>query len=96
LTIVGIHSPEFPYEHVRSAVAAHVTEHKLDFSHLLDNDLRYWRALGNEYWPALYLVDRCGTIRSVTVGEVHLGEATGLKMAARIEDLLTESPDCPK
>lgn len=93
---MGIHSPEFPYEHVRAAVAAHVSENKLDFSHLLDNDLRYWRALGNEYWPALYLVDRCGIIRSVTVGEVHLGEATGLKMAARIEDLLAEGPDCPK
>jgi hypothetical protein len=91
---VGIHSPEFPYERVRASVAAHVREQGLDFSHFLDNDLRYWRALGNEYWPALYLVDRCGTIRSVTVGEIHLGEASGRKMAARIEELLAEGAGC--
>jgi hypothetical protein len=95
LTIVGIHTPEFPYERDRAAVAAHVREQGLGFSHLLDNDQKYWRALGNEYWPALYLVDRCGTIRSVTVGEVHLGEASGSKMAARIEELLGEDPGCP-
>jgi hypothetical protein len=91
---VGIHAPEFPYEHDRTSVAVHVREQGLDFSHFLDNDHRYWNALGNEYWPALYLVDRCGTIRSVTVGEIHLGEATGRKMAARIEELLAESPGC--
>jgi hypothetical protein len=93
---VGVHSPEFPYEHERAAVTKHVREQRLDFSHLLDNDHRYWQALGNEYWPAFYLVDRCGTIRSLTAGEIHLGEATGIKMAAHIEELLAEGPDCPK
>lgn len=74
-------------------MASHVREYRLDFPHLLDNDYAYWNALGNEYWPALYLVDRCGRLRASTVGEVHAGEESGRRLAAAIEALLGERPD---
>jgi thiol-disulfide isomerase/thioredoxin len=90
LAIVGIHTPEFAHERVRDAVVEHVRKHRLEFPHLLDNDSAYWKALHNEYWPALYLVDRCGRIRASAVGEVHLNEPSGQRLEARIEELLKE------
>lgn len=96
LTAVGIHTPEFAHERGREAVAAHAREHGLAFPQLLDNDSAYWNALGNRYWPAIYLVDRCGRIRERAVGEVHGGETSGLRLEALIEALLAEGPgDCP-
>jgi hypothetical protein len=94
-SVVGIHTPEFDAEKVRSNVEAEVRKKGLDFPHLLDNDYAYWNALQNHYWPAIYLVDRCGRIRAHTVGEVHAGEESGRKLEAQIETLLRESPaDC--
>jgi len=74
-------------------VAAQVREHHLDFPHLLDNDYAYWRALDNEYWPALYLVDRCGRIRASEIGEVHSGQPSGRRLEARLAELLAESAE---
>jgi len=92
---VGIHTPELPSEYVRSAVAAEVRKRRLDFPHLLDNDYAYWNSLGNHYWPAIYLVDRCGRIRGRAIGEVHADEPSGRGLDAQIETLLAESPaDC--
>lgn len=93
--MIGIHTPEFEHERDRSSVDAQVRRHGLDFPHLLDNDSAYWRALGNQYWPTIYLVDRCGRIRDRQVGEIHLGTARAEQMAARLEALLAESaPPC--
>ncbi len=73
----------------------HSRRHGLHFPHLLDNDYSYWNALGNQYWPTLYLVDRCGRIRERSLGEVHLGDASGRRLEARIEELLAEAAgDC--
>jgi hypothetical protein len=71
-------------------VAEHARSHGLDFSQLLDTDLAYWRALRNEYWPTIYLVDRCGRIRETWIGEVHAGQRSGQQLEARIEELLSE------
>jgi hypothetical protein len=89
---VGIHTPELPAERVRANVEAAVREKGLDFPQLLDNDYAYWNALGNEYWPAIYVVDRCGRIRARAIGEVHAGEDSGRRLVARIEALLRETP----
>jgi hypothetical protein len=94
--VVGIHTPEFDAERVRSNVEAAVRRHGLGFPHLLDNDYAYWNALGNEYWPSIYLVDRCGRIRRRAIGEVHADAQSGRSLEAEIEALLRESPaDCP-
>ena len=92
---VGVHTPEFDAERDRDAVAEQARKHGLGFPQLLDNDYAYWNALGNEYWPSLYLVDRCGRIRERAIGEVHGGETSGRRLEARIEELLAESSrDC--
>jgi hypothetical protein len=91
LSVVGIHTPEFDSERVRANVEAAVRKERLDFPHLLDNDYAYWNALGNQYWPAIYLVDRCGRIRARAVGEVHADEPSGRNLEDKIKALLHES-----
>ena len=86
--------PEFDHERQPDAVRRAVEQHGLDYPHLLDNDHAYWRALGNEYWPTTYLVDRCGRLRYRHIGEVHAGEPSGRALAERIEALLSEPSDC--
>ena len=92
LSVVGIHTPEFDAERVRANVEVAVRKEGLDFPQLLDNDYAYWNALGNEYWPAIYLVDRCGRIRRHTFGEVHANAQSGQRLEEEIEVLLRETP----
>jgi hypothetical protein len=93
LSVVGIHTPEFDSERVRANVEAAVRRERLDFPQLLDNDYAYWNALDNQYWPAIYVVDRCGRIRAQAIGEVHAKEQSGRRLEEQIETLLRESPD---
>ncbi len=94
LVALGLHAPEFEHERDKNAVAAHARDLGLDFPHLLDPDFEYWRALGNEYWPTVYLVDRCGRVRYAQIGEVHAGQLRGRRLEARLDALLAEGPSC--
>ena len=97
LAVIGVHSPEFAYEKKRDAVEAELARHGLAYPNLLDNAMAYWSALGNQYWPTLYLVDKCGRIRARQAGEVHAGESSGRELEATIEALLAETPEaCAK
>jgi thiol-disulfide isomerase/thioredoxin len=90
LALVGVHTPEMIFERERPKVEAEVRRQGLDYPHLLDNNSAYWKALGNEYWPTVYLVDRCGRLRDRHIGEVHSGEESGRRLEAQIEALLAE------
>jgi glutathione peroxidase-family protein len=88
--VVGIHSPEFEHEKARERVAAKTRKFGLTHPVMLDNDFAYWRALGNRYWPAFYLVDRQGMIREVFVGETHAGDARAQRIERQLRSLLAE------
>jgi thiol-disulfide isomerase/thioredoxin len=88
--IVGIHSPEFAHERDASAVAAEVRKLGLHHAIMLDNDLAYWAALENRYWPAFHLVDRRGHLRAVYIGETHDGDAQAQRIEENIRALLVE------
>lgn len=88
--IVSVHTPEFPHERERANVEAKVREHHVDFPVMLDNDFAYWNALGNQYWPAYYLVDRHGRVRASFVGETHAKDLNAMAIEAAIEALLAE------
>jgi thiol-disulfide isomerase/thioredoxin len=90
LRVIGIHSPEFAHERVPANVAAKVAEFKVAHPVMLDADHAYWRALGNQYWPAFYLVDRRGRIRGTAIGETHSGDAQARAVESAIELLLAE------
>src|ERR1700733_2344322 len=69
LTIVGVETPEFAFEHDAANVANAIKQFGLRYPVVQDNDMGTWNAYGNEYWPADYLIDSTGKIRYATFGE---------------------------
>ena len=69
LEVVGVHTPEYAFEHVPSNVAAGVRRLGLTFPVALDNSYATWNAYDNQSWPAAYLIDASGQIRHVSIGE---------------------------
>jgi cytochrome c biogenesis protein CcdA/thiol-disulfide isomerase/thioredoxin len=67
--IVGVHTPEFAFEHVLSNVEGAVKRLDVTWPVALDNDYGTWTTWGNQYWPADYLVDQKGEVRAYTFGE---------------------------
>jgi thiol-disulfide isomerase/thioredoxin len=67
--VIGVHSPEFSYEYDLVNVKKYIQEHDIRFPIPIDNDFSTWNRYGNRYWPAMYLIDKHGTIRYVRVGE---------------------------
>ena len=69
LVVVGVHTPEYAFEHVPSNVAAGVHRLGLTFPVALDNSYDTWNAYDNQSWPASYLIDAQGRIRHISIGE---------------------------
>jgi cytochrome c biogenesis protein CcdA/thiol-disulfide isomerase/thioredoxin len=75
LVIVGVHTPEFAFEHVSSNVADAIKRLGITYPVVQDNRYRTWNAYSNEYWPAEYLIDRSGQVRHVQFGEGSYNES---------------------
>jgi cytochrome c biogenesis protein CcdA/thiol-disulfide isomerase/thioredoxin len=69
LVILGVHTPEFAFEHDLGNVRAAVKRLGVDYPVALDNGYGTWKAYSNNYWPADYLVDQAGRVRHVHFGE---------------------------
>ncbi len=69
LEIVGVHTPEFAFEHVVSNVKAQAQTLGVKYPIAVDNNYGTWNAYSNEYWPAEYLIDAKGVVRHVDFGE---------------------------
>jgi len=85
LTIVGVHAPEFGFEHDAGNVARAIESNHIKYPVVQDNDLATWNAYGNQYWPAEYLIDADGQVR-----ETHFGEGDYGKSESAIRSLLAE------
>ncbi|HEX9339410.1 MAG TPA: thioredoxin family protein, partial [Pseudonocardiaceae bacterium] len=69
LVIIGVHTPEFAFEHVTSNVVAQAAALGVRYPIAVDDDYATWNAYSNQYWPAEYLIDPSGVIRHVSFGE---------------------------
>jgi thiol-disulfide isomerase/thioredoxin len=69
LTVIGVHTPEFGFEHDVDNVRAQASELRVGYPIALDNDYGVWTAFANHYWPAIYLADADGRIRYHHFGE---------------------------
>ncbi len=69
LTIVGVETPEFSFEHDAANVASAISTFGLKYPVAQDNEYGTWDAYNNEYWPADYLIDAHGHVRYVAFGE---------------------------
>jgi cytochrome c biogenesis protein CcdA/thiol-disulfide isomerase/thioredoxin len=74
LDVIGVHTPEFDFEHVASNVSAAISRLGVTYPVAMDNDYGTWNAWGNNSWPAEYLIDAKGNVRYGSIGE---GEAAG-------------------
>lgn len=77
LAIVSVHTPELAQERDPANVREAVQRLGITYPVMLDTDFSYWTAMGNQYWPAFYLVDRDGRIVASQIGELHEGTARG-------------------
>jgi thiol-disulfide isomerase/thioredoxin len=87
LTVVGVHTPEFPFE--RSTGNVEAAMRRLGIRHPVAQDNRYatWKAYANQYWPATYLIDARGRIRYK-----HFGEGDYERTESVIRTLLAQRP----
>jgi thiol-disulfide isomerase/thioredoxin len=69
LVVIGVHTPEFSFEHEIELVRKTTKERAIDYPVAVDNDYEIWSAFDNHYWPALYFVDADGIIRDQHFGE---------------------------
>jgi thiol-disulfide isomerase/thioredoxin len=69
LVVLGVHTPEFSFEHELDRVRLATTQREIDYPVALDNEYEVWSAFDNHYWPALYFVDTDGVIRDHHFGE---------------------------
>jgi cytochrome c biogenesis protein CcdA/thiol-disulfide isomerase/thioredoxin len=90
LTIVGVHTPEFPFERDAGNVADAIEQNGLRYAVAQDNDYATWNAYANQYWPAKYLIDARGRVRYV-----HFGEGEYEETEAAIRELLAEAGHRP-
>jgi thiol-disulfide isomerase/thioredoxin len=68
LVVIGVHTPEFSFEHEIDRVGTAVRAMDIDYPVAVDSDYAVWAAFDNHYWPALYLLDRDGIIRDEHFG----------------------------
>jgi hypothetical protein len=69
LVVIGVHTPEFAFEHEVEGVRRAMRERDIDYPVAVDDDYAIWSAFANHYWPALYFVDSDGVIRDHHFGE---------------------------
>ena len=69
LEIIAVHTPEFDHERKLANVKDYIEDHGITYPVAIDNDFKIWRSYSNRYWPAMYIVDKQGTIRYRFIGE---------------------------
>ena len=83
LVVVGIHTPELPFEKSASNVQTAIKRHGITYPVAQDNESKTWNAYGNRYWPAQYIVDQNGAIVYQ-----HDGEGEYEKIDRTVQQLL--------
>ncbi len=86
LVVVGVHTPEYPWERDEKAVSRAIKQWQLPYPVVADNDYVIWNRFGNQYWPAHYLFDAHGQLRYTAFGEGNYAEQERV-----IEQLLKEA-----
>ncbi|MEE9548956.1 MAG: redoxin domain-containing protein [Candidatus Binatia bacterium] len=85
LVVIGVHSPEFPWERPLDKVKSACRELGVSYPVAIDNGFETWNRYGTRYWPTLHLIDKRGIVRYTRFGEGGYAE-----MEAMIRRLLDE------
>jgi thiol-disulfide isomerase/thioredoxin len=85
-TVIGVHTPEYQFEHERSGVVKGAADLHIKYPVALDNSYDTWHNYQNQYWPASYLIDAAGVVRHVKFGEGDYDVTEGM-----IRELLAQA-----
>jgi thiol-disulfide isomerase/thioredoxin len=85
LVIIGVHSPEFDFEKAPENLKAAIKKFQLTYPNIADNEYEIWGSLANKYWPAKYLFDANGILRTT-----HFGEGEYQEFEAFLQKILLE------
>jgi cytochrome c biogenesis protein CcdA/thiol-disulfide isomerase/thioredoxin len=85
LVVIGVHTPEFAFEHDPANVEAALKRFGIDYPVVLDNEYQTWNAYGNQYWPHEYVIDIDGFITHDHIGEGEYDETEKAIQAALAE-----------
>ncbi len=69
LVVVGVHTPELPFEREIANVRDAVVKAEIRYPVAFDPTFDTWHAFRNRYWPAFFFIDKSGQIRHVHYGE---------------------------
>ncbi|MCB0870395.1 MAG: cytochrome c biogenesis protein DipZ [Solirubrobacterales bacterium] len=86
LTIIGVHTPEFPFERDASNVEEAIERAGIKYPVAQDNEYTVWDSYANRYWPAEYFVDAEGNVRYA-----HFGEGEYAHKEEVIRELLADA-----
>ena len=86
LVVVGVHAPEFEFEHDPRRVQRALKDLQADWPVAIDDDFAIWRSFRNQAWPALYFIDAQGRVRHHRLGEGGYAESERV-----IRELLKEA-----
>jgi len=86
LVVIGVHTPEFPFEHDIDNVRRAVRQMAIEYPVAIDNEYAVWRAFRNQAWPALFFVDVRGRVR-----DYHFGEGKYEQLERTTQKLLAEA-----
>jgi thiol-disulfide isomerase/thioredoxin len=87
LVVIGVHTPEFTFEHDASRVRQAVADLGVSYPVVLDNDERIWQAFGNTAWPGFHFLDARGRRRHLRLGEGEYDRSERL-LQKLLEDVL--------
>ena len=90
LVVLGVHTPEFTFEHEADQVQRAVKDRGIDYPVATDNHYEVWQAFANHFWPALYVADEQGRIRYH-----HFGEGQYQQTEMVLQQLLAEAGSDP-
>jgi cytochrome c biogenesis protein CcdA/thiol-disulfide isomerase/thioredoxin len=77
-TVIGVHTPEYAFEHVPGNVKSGAKRLGITYPVALDNNYATWNNFGNQSWPADYLIDATGQVRHVGIGEGEYDQTESL------------------
>jgi thiol-disulfide isomerase/thioredoxin len=90
LAVIGVHTPEFAFEHDLAKVQAAAAELPVSYPVAIDNDYGIWNDFDNQAWPGFYFFDASGRLRHRVVGEGGYDQSERL-----IQKLLSEVSGAP-
>ena len=91
LVIIGVHTPEFSFEHDLNNVEEALVRLDVPYAVAIDNDWQTWRdykkPFNQRYWPAKYFIDKAGNVRHIHIGEGRYDQQEKIIQALLAEDI---------